>query len=83
MYSVFTRLDNGELLFVASRDELQQALQLVEEFHANWPHEYVLRDWKGEDVDVMGGSFRDILKQSLVSRTSGNSPRRNISGLCL
>jgi hypothetical protein len=58
MYSVFTKLGDGKLLFVASREELEQAAQLVrelsavvEELNANWPNEYVVRDSKGNNVD--------------------------------
>jgi len=52
VYSVFTKLGDGEFLFVASREELEQAAQLVQELNANWPHEYVIRDSKGNDVDA-------------------------------
>jgi hypothetical protein len=31
VYSVFTKLGDGEFLFVASRDELEQAAALMEE----------------------------------------------------
>ncbi len=51
MYSVFTKLGDGEFLFVASREELKQAALLVQELNDNWPHEYVIRDSKGNDVD--------------------------------
>jgi hypothetical protein len=51
MYSIFTRLGDGEFVFVASREELEQVAQLVQELNANWPHEYVIRDSQGNDVD--------------------------------
>jgi hypothetical protein len=51
VYSVFTKLGDGEFLFVASREELEQAAQLVQELNANWPNEYVIRDSNGNDVD--------------------------------
>jgi hypothetical protein len=58
MYSVFTKLGDGKLLFVASREDLEQAAQLVrelsavvQELNANWPNEYVVRDSKGNNVD--------------------------------
>ena len=51
MYSIFTKLEDGEFLFVASREELDQAEQVVREFNANWPNEYVIRDSQGNDVD--------------------------------
>jgi hypothetical protein len=52
MYSVFTKLGEGEFLFIASRDELEQAVQLVEAFNAQWPQEYVVRDSEGNDVEL-------------------------------
>jgi|KBSMisStandDraft_5_1062788.scaffolds.fasta_scaffold1011302_2 hypothetical protein len=52
MYSVFTRLEEGEVVFVASRDELGHVAQLVQELSANWPHEYVVRDSDGNNVDL-------------------------------
>ena len=51
VYSVFTKLGDGEFLFIASREELEQAAQLVQELNANWPNEYVIRDSNGNDVD--------------------------------
>jgi len=47
MYSVFTKLGEGEFLFVASRDKLEQAAQLVQKLNATWPREYLIRDSKG------------------------------------
>lgn len=52
MYSVFRKLENGEFLHVASRDELEQVVQLVEAFNAHWPGEYIVRDSEGNDVDL-------------------------------
>jgi hypothetical protein len=52
VYSVFKQLGNGEFEHVASRDELEQAVQLVEALNAHWPGEYVVRDPEGNDVDL-------------------------------
>jgi hypothetical protein len=52
VYTVLVHLGDGEFLFVASREELEQAAQLVLEFNANWPNEYVVRDSEGNDVDL-------------------------------
>ena len=52
MYSVFKQLENGELEHVAYRDELEQAVKLVEALYAHWPEEYVVRDSEGNDVDL-------------------------------
>lgn len=50
MHSVFKQLENGELEHVAYRDELEQAVQLVETLSARWPGEYVVRDSEGNHV---------------------------------
>jgi hypothetical protein len=50
MYSVYAKLDEGDFLFVASREGLEQARQLLEELRTNWPREYVVRDSTGNDV---------------------------------
>jgi len=52
MYSVFTKSADGEFLFMASFEELKQAAQLVEEFNVNFPHEYIVRDSNGDNVDL-------------------------------
>jgi hypothetical protein len=51
MYSLFARLDGGDLLFVASCEELQQAMQLAHELNANWPNEFIGQDSNGNIVD--------------------------------
>jgi hypothetical protein len=58
MYTVFTKLGDGKLLFVASREDLEQVAQLVrelsavvQELNANWPNEYVIRDSKVNNID--------------------------------
>jgi hypothetical protein len=52
MYSVFVQLCDGEFLFIASREDLEEAVKLVEALGAQWPHEYVVRDSEGNDVDL-------------------------------
>ena len=51
MFSVFTRLGDGGYILVASRDQLGQAMQLVQELNASWPREYVVRDAEGNNVE--------------------------------
>ena len=51
MYRVFRQLENGEFVHVGSRDELEQAFQLVEELKVFWPGEYAVRDSEGNDLD--------------------------------
>ena len=52
MYSIFTRLGDGELVYVASRDNFEQAMRFAEELNVEWPHEYVVRDPMGNDVGL-------------------------------
>lgn len=54
MFRVFTRLGDGEFIFVASRDQLGQAMQLVQDLNTNWPQEYVVRDAEGNNVEPSG-----------------------------
>ena len=56
MFNVYARPDEGGFLFVASREGLEQAAQLVQELRANWPREYVVRDSTGIDVTPISGS---------------------------
>jgi hypothetical protein len=51
MYRVFRQLGNGELLHVASYNELEQVMQLVRAFKAHWPGGYLVRDSEGNDVE--------------------------------
>ena len=52
MFSVLTRIGDGELIFVASRDRLEQAMQLAWDLNTSWPREYVIRDSEGKTVEV-------------------------------
>jgi hypothetical protein len=52
VYSVFVQLADGEFQHVASRDDLEQAVQLVEALKAARPQEYVVRDSEGNEVDL-------------------------------
>ena len=51
MYYVFRRLENNELIHVASRDQLEQAVELVEALREGFPGEYVVRDSEENDID--------------------------------
>lgn len=44
MYNVFKQLGNGEFIQVASRDELEEAVQLVNGLNAHWSGEYEVRE---------------------------------------
>lgn len=46
-----TQLENGEFIHVASREDSEQAFQLVEEFKALWPGECEVRDSEGNTIN--------------------------------
>jgi hypothetical protein len=50
MYSVFKQLGNGEFVQVATRDDLEQAIQLAQSLHAEWPGKYEVRDSHAQTV---------------------------------
>jgi hypothetical protein len=52
MYTLLKRLENGEFVHVASRDDLQQALQLAQSLNAHWPGEYEVRDSGSEVIGL-------------------------------
>lgn len=52
MYSVFRQVENGEFIHVASRDDIETAVQLIQALNSHWPAEYVVRDSEGNDVDL-------------------------------
>ncbi len=53
MYQVLVQLDDREFAIVACRDELSEAVDLIERLCAYWPREYVVRDSQGHDVDLV------------------------------
>jgi hypothetical protein len=52
MYQVLVQIDDHEFVIVACRDELKEAIHLIEELSAYWPRDYVVRDPEGNDVDL-------------------------------
>jgi hypothetical protein len=52
MYQVLAQLDDGEFLIVACRDELEEAVQLIEGLNAYWPRKYLVRDSEGNDLHL-------------------------------
>jgi hypothetical protein len=52
VYRVFRQIENGELVHVASRDQLEQAVKLVEALSESFPGEYVVRDLEGNDIEL-------------------------------
>lgn len=52
MYCVFVQLGDGELLYVASRGDFGEAVELVEGFKVHWPHHYVVLNSEGNDIEL-------------------------------
>lgn len=52
VYTVLRKLENGECLHVASRDNREEVLQLVADLNTYWPGEYIVRDAQGRDIDL-------------------------------
>jgi len=50
-YVLVSSSREGEFIFVASREKLEQAAHLVQGFRAHWHQEYVVRDSNGNDAD--------------------------------
>ena len=54
MYRVLVQIRGNEYIFVASREELDEAVKLVDGLRVCWPREYVVRDSEGNDMDLTG-----------------------------
>lgn len=50
MYKVFRVDGRNDLIEVASRQQLREALQVVEALYSHWPGEYIVRDSDGNEV---------------------------------
>jgi len=71
MYTVFKQLENGEFANVATRDEPEQAVQLVEGLNALWPGKYIVLDPERNYVDLTRP--RVISPECCVVATSDNT----------
>jgi hypothetical protein len=56
VYTAFKMLENGEFARVASRDELEEAVQLVESLNAVWQGEYEVRESHSQTVRYASSS---------------------------
>jgi hypothetical protein len=52
MYRILTQLEDGELLYVACRNQIVEAVELIEGLNTHWPREYIVLDSEGNDVDL-------------------------------
>jgi hypothetical protein len=59
MYTAFKQLENGEFVRVASRDELEEAMQLVESLNEEWPGGYEVRESRSQMVRY-ATNFRSV-----------------------
>ena len=50
MYRIFKQTGDGEFVHVTTRQEIEQAVQVVEAFDFQWPGAYVVRDLEGNNV---------------------------------
>jgi len=66
MYSVFRQLENGELVHVAFRDDLEQAVQLVKTLNSDWPGEYEVRDSRTAAVRYVSSVGREVATEASV-----------------
>jgi hypothetical protein len=52
-YKIFRKLETGELLLLASFDDLDQAKELVQSLNEHWPGDYSVQDSvSGADIDL-------------------------------
>lgn len=52
-YDILRKLENGEILWIASRNDLRQARHLVGSLNFYWPAEYIVRDsMSGGEIDL-------------------------------
>jgi hypothetical protein len=57
-YDILRRLENGELLPIATRNDLTEAKQLAESLNFFWPAEYILREAEsGAEIHLKSGSL--------------------------
>jgi len=69
MYKLYARLGDGEFVYVASRNGLQEALQLADALNASWPRQYEVRDSQGNGVNFLGerSAEHECQSASLIS----------------
>lgn len=63
-YDILRKLENGEILKVASRSDLAEARELAESLDAYWPAHYFVRD------SISGAEF-PIKKERLADQPQG------------
>jgi hypothetical protein len=70
-YEIIRKLENGELLRVASRDDLGEARKLIESLSFHWPAEYFVRDLRsGKQVNLGKECLADQSQEALTDPSS-------------
>jgi len=75
MYVVLKRLEDGEFVHVASRDDLQEAVQLAQSLNALWPGEYEIRNSNSEVVSLSDEDLKPIVEPRHLARVFASKPR--------
>jgi len=76
VYRIFKQTEDGEFVHVTIRQELEQAVLVVEAFNFQWPGRYAVRDLEGNDVyhtDL--GTIQPGPRRLPPARTEGPSAR--------
>ncbi len=69
IYNVFRKLETGELLPLASFEDLDRAKQLIASLEEHWPGDYFVRDSASNpDGEWTGESARVGRVESVISR---------------
>ncbi len=63
-YDILRRMENGEMLPIASRRNLEEAKELAESLNAYWPAEYIVREC------ASGAEFQ-LKQECLADRPQG------------
>jgi len=59
-YDILRRLESGEVLAIASRNDLTEARNLAESLNSYWPAEYIVREVaSGRELHLKNGSLAD------------------------
>jgi hypothetical protein len=59
-YDILRKLENGEVLSVASRNNLTEAKRLAESLNSYWPAEYIVREVEsGAEIHLKNESLAD------------------------
>ena len=64
MYVVLKKLENGEMLQIASRSDLTQAKQLIQSLNACWLATYVVRVRKSGKEVAREGRSEDLFNST-------------------